>query len=248
MAFTKKTWTDRVSEQPQRRLLTPTDGGTAMTVDVTRQEGMVIQEGDAFSAANMNNLETRIKNTFDSDEATINTINNRSNTNATNISTLQGNVNSISARVTTNTNNINSVSTRVGTLENEFTANGKRIYLDYKNGKYGINTAAGRGADTFIPFNNLDDVKVYSNQWTYDRGGESHDSGVFARYTLQQRSKVYVQCAAVTASGAGGGCWSNVTNGNIYPAGTVIEFSYSYDSEYWNYNMQYVASLAAIST
>ena len=46
MAFSKKTWTDRVSEQPQRRLLTPTGGGTAMTVDVTRQEGIVIQEGD----------------------------------------------------------------------------------------------------------------------------------------------------------------------------------------------------------
>ena len=36
MAFSKKTWTDIVNEQPQRRLLTPTDNGTTMTVDVTR--------------------------------------------------------------------------------------------------------------------------------------------------------------------------------------------------------------------
>ena len=61
MGFLKKLWQDRVSEQPQRRLLTPTDGGEAFSVDVTRQEGLVIQEGDAFSAANMNDLENRIK-------------------------------------------------------------------------------------------------------------------------------------------------------------------------------------------
>ena len=60
MAFNQKTWENRVSEQPQRRLLTPTDGGTAYTVDVTRQEGIVIQEGDAFCAENMNDLECRI--------------------------------------------------------------------------------------------------------------------------------------------------------------------------------------------
>lgn len=146
MAFSKKTWTDRVSEQPQRRLITPVGGGTATTVDVTRQEGIVIQEGDAFSAANMNDLENRIKTNFDRDEATINTVNNRSTTNANNISTLQGNVNTLST-------NLTGVTTRVGTLENELTANGTRIYMDYKNGKYGYNTSANRGADTFHPFN-----------------------------------------------------------------------------------------------
>lgn len=153
MAFSKKTWQDRVSEQPQRRLLTPTDGGAAMTVDVTRQEGIVVQEGDAFSAANMNDLESRIKNTFDADEATLATVNNKANTNASNIATLQTNVTSVSNRVTTNTNNINSLNTKMSVVENELTANSKRIYMDYKNGKYGINTSANRGADTFIPFN-----------------------------------------------------------------------------------------------
>ncbi len=37
-------------------------------------------------------------------------------------------------------------------LEDEFTANGQRIYLDYKDGQYGYNTDALRGADTFSPF------------------------------------------------------------------------------------------------
>lgn len=201
MAFNKKTWKNRVSEQPQRRLLTPTDGGTSYTVDVTRQEGIVVEEGDAFSAQNMNDLEQRIKNTFDSDEATLNTVNQKANTNASNISSLQTNVSGISSRVTQNTSNISGLTTRMtavegkantnqsnisalsnrmttaegnitslsnrmgtaegnitslgnraGTLENELTANSKRIYMDYKNGKYGINTSANRGADTFIPF------------------------------------------------------------------------------------------------
>lgn len=40
----------------------------------------------------------------------------------------------------------------LSTLEDELTANGKRIYLDYKDGQYGYNTDALRGADTFSPF------------------------------------------------------------------------------------------------
>lgn len=59
MAFTKKTWTDRLVEYPSRRQLTKTDGTTEI-VDVARSEGTVSQEGDAFSAENMNDLENRI--------------------------------------------------------------------------------------------------------------------------------------------------------------------------------------------
>ena len=31
-------------------------------------------------------------------------------------------------------------------------ANNNQIYMDYHDGKYGINTSSSRGADTFIPF------------------------------------------------------------------------------------------------
>lgn len=44
------------------------------------------------------------------------------------------------------------VGAAVSTLEDELTANGTRIYLDYKDGQYGYNTDALRGADTFSPF------------------------------------------------------------------------------------------------
>lgn len=59
MAFEKKTWKDRITEYPTRRVLTKSDG-TKETVTVSRSEGTVSQEGDAFSAENMNDLESRI--------------------------------------------------------------------------------------------------------------------------------------------------------------------------------------------
>ena len=62
---------------------------------------------------------------------------------------------------------INSLSSSVDTLEDEFTANGNRLYMDYKNGKYGYNTSANRGADTFHPFKReLELVGTYSANTT----------------------------------------------------------------------------------
>lgn len=61
MAFVKKTWTDRMSQYPTRRILTDTTTGTTQTVTVARSEGEVSQTGDAFNASNMNDLENRIE-------------------------------------------------------------------------------------------------------------------------------------------------------------------------------------------
>ena len=63
MGFEKKEWKDRVSEYPNRRVLTKTDGSTE-DVYVSRSEGTIAEEGDAFSAENMNGLEERIGNAF----------------------------------------------------------------------------------------------------------------------------------------------------------------------------------------
>jgi hypothetical protein len=64
MAFSKKTWLDRIAEYPTRRRLKKSDG-TDEIVTVSREEGAISQEGDAFSAANMNDLEDRVANEFD---------------------------------------------------------------------------------------------------------------------------------------------------------------------------------------
>ncbi len=63
MGFIKKIWKDRISEFPTRRSLTKTDG-TSELVSVARSEGMISEEGDAFSAENMNDFENRVANGF----------------------------------------------------------------------------------------------------------------------------------------------------------------------------------------
>lgn len=50
----------------------------------------------------------------------------------------------------------NTISACLLTINNKFTsqlkANNNDIYMDYHDGKYGVNTSSTRGADTFIPF------------------------------------------------------------------------------------------------
>lgn len=67
MTFVKKTWKDRLVEHAGRRMLKRISGdpNETMVVDVTRSEGTVSQEGDAFSGANMNDLEQRIGDAFE---------------------------------------------------------------------------------------------------------------------------------------------------------------------------------------
>ena len=53
--------------------------------------------------------------------------------------------NTVSDSLVTLKNNINSIN-------GQLTANNNAIYMDYHDGKYGVNTSSTRGADTFIPF------------------------------------------------------------------------------------------------
>lgn len=63
MAFNMKTWVDRITEYPTRRRLRKEDGSDEL-VTVSREEGQISEEGDAFSAENMNDLESRIDTAF----------------------------------------------------------------------------------------------------------------------------------------------------------------------------------------
>ena len=67
--FTPKTWKDRLVEFAGRRTLKNVSTNESVTYDVTRAEGQVSQEGDAFSPANMNGLEQRIADGFSAAEA-----------------------------------------------------------------------------------------------------------------------------------------------------------------------------------
>lgn len=63
MGFIKKIWKDRKTEYPNRRLLTKEDGSIEL-VTVSREEGSISEEGDAFNEENMNDLEQRIADGF----------------------------------------------------------------------------------------------------------------------------------------------------------------------------------------
>lgn len=73
MAFEKKTWRNRIAEYINRRLLTKEDGSTEL-VTVARDEGTISQEGDAFNAANMNDLEDRIDAEFNNINQSLNNL------------------------------------------------------------------------------------------------------------------------------------------------------------------------------
>ena len=58
MSFARKIWKDRVSQFPNRRNIN--DGYTTKTVTVSRNEGIVTEEGDTLNADTLNDLENRI--------------------------------------------------------------------------------------------------------------------------------------------------------------------------------------------
>ena len=71
MSYTRKTWVDRVSEYPTRRILTDTSTNVSQQVTVQRAEGVITTPGDSFDAETMNNFEGRIASAFTTDQAAI---------------------------------------------------------------------------------------------------------------------------------------------------------------------------------
>lgn len=77
MSFSKKTWKNRVTQFPTKRKLIHADE-TEEIVEVERAEGTVTEEGDVFSAGNMNDLENRIQSGINDvfiEQGTVTTLN-----------------------------------------------------------------------------------------------------------------------------------------------------------------------------
>lgn len=103
MAFEKKTWTDRISEYITRRKLTNVSTGTEEIVDVERYEGEISQNGDAFSAANMNDLEDRIDEAITGVEDTLLTkINGKVKYNGAQVTSINFQLSGTTLTITTN--------------------------------------------------------------------------------------------------------------------------------------------------
>ena len=160
MSFVQKIWKDRVSENPARRTLTPTDGSAPMEVDVTRTEGTILEAGDALSAANMNDLENRITEGIGGGDVNMAPIEESSTASQPyavgELLIYEGQLYRVTAAIATGNSLVEGVNITTTTLAEDMvdgmTANGSRIYMDYQNGKYGYNTSPNRGADTFHPF------------------------------------------------------------------------------------------------
>jgi hypothetical protein len=73
--FSSKEWKARLVEFAGRRLLRNVANGETVTYDVSRSEGQVSQEGDAFNTKNMNDLEQRISNGFANAKTNIDSLN-----------------------------------------------------------------------------------------------------------------------------------------------------------------------------
>lgn len=102
------------------------------------------------------------------------------------------------------------------------TANGSQLYMDYHDGKYGVNTDPERGADTFIPFRSISSIKVQtqliqvSGSWHNWIVNLVIDDVVVASYTH------FIGANAIyTNYGPDGG---SVTVGNVINPGTMIDY------------------------
>lgn len=62
--YVSKTWKNTIAQYPNRRTITDISSGTKQTVEVVRAIGTISQEGDAWNASNMNDMEGRINFAF----------------------------------------------------------------------------------------------------------------------------------------------------------------------------------------
>lgn len=86
MSYNRKTWVDRNSQYPSRRVITNVNDPTDIkTVDVVRDEGNITTDGDVFDANTMNNLEGRIANEFTAVNSKIGDLQNLDTTEKSNI-------------------------------------------------------------------------------------------------------------------------------------------------------------------
>ena len=128
------------------------------------------------------------------------------------------------------TSSINSLTTRASTLENELTANGKRIYLDYKDGKYGYNTSATRGADTFSPFKSGGDDSELTVLTTMNSATGKTLTNITGTGYIMLKHLGYLE-----ETGSTGSIWVSIDgNTPMFP----LNFSY-YNTRYNNYYKLY---------
>ena len=161
MAFTKKEWTDRVAEYINRRVLNKTDG-TQEVVTVERSEGDVSVEGDAFNAANMNDLEDRIEAAFSGIELTAEKVEYDDTSTSLGSTTVQDAIEKLDSRLDETDTSISSINSDLNQLVKKV-GNGMRVV------KYGTTTGGTIQLGETIDISKyivLLDTKAYTKSWS----------------------------------------------------------------------------------
>ena len=238
MAYQKKQWKNRISTNPTRRLLTPTDGSAAYTVDVSRAEGTIMEEGDAFNADVMNDLEDRIEEGIGAGSnivATPELTSTASRAYSVNEFLVYNNkMYKVISAIASGASLVPGVNLQEltvgqeltrqigvdGTYQNQLNYGTTPFYLDYQGGRWGWNSSAGRGAGTFHPFNTDD---VFQNQLNYGgtpfyfdykngkwgwNSSPSRGAGTFHPFKQASSTGTYTVDALFHVGGAENG-WSN---------------------------------------
>lgn len=104
---------------------------------------------------------------------------------------------------TTNYSNVGNgtISGALVKFNDQLRANGLSMYMDYQNGKYGVNTSPNRGADTFIPFKSSSEdiilmlysgtpVNEYQGLFSIGVGVDDWSGGIWARASDSRSSYV----------------------------------------------------------
>lgn len=106
------------------------------------------------------------------------------------------------------------INTLKNSVDSQLTANNYLMYMDYHDGKYGVNTSANRGADTFIPFKKgLEDAIELGNL-----GGSFNLSSYRNYQNFTVEKNFFVRITGVSYSGGSASAWGNDWEGGQYHA------------------------------
>lgn len=143
---------------------------------------------------------------------------------------LTNSISAVDTKVNTVTNSVNNVAGSISGLESELTANGTRIYMDYKDGQYGYNTSASRGADTFHPFKSGSDGRLIP----YLEVGTSDEAGAECSVKLNCKGCKTLHIDSIIHTN--GTSYGNITFENDVHIQTQLDkpqYNYSLDISEW---------------
>lgn len=225
--YVTKEWKDRITEFPTRRqLAVVSETGSGMTVDVTRAEGLVSQEGDAYSAANMNGMEQRVKAAFDNVDTDVAGANSAVSGLTTRMGNAESNISGLTTRMGTAESNISGLGTRMGSAESNITKisgdlTKVKVYVGSDGKLHFVNSGGADSVLPFSPFNGCVITVSYTLSVTTRSGDPiTSTSGAFT-ITVSKNGAVSSNISEFHTGNSSGESYSK---GHFYITGLSVQF------------------------